>query len=184
MWELDYKEGWALKSWCFRTGVLEKAFVFRILGTARRSSQSILKEINTEYSLEGLMLELKLQHFSHLMHRANLFEKTLMLGKTEGRKRSGVTKDEMLGWHHWLNGYEFEQTPGVNGGHRSLVSCSPWGRKQWDTTDQLIIWTVDQQYMTVAKTRLTSLLALKFHEPWGWYTRTDPREDPFGSVRI
>ena len=80
--------------------VLEKTLVFRVPWTARRSSQSILKEINAEYSLEGLMLKLKLQHFGHLMQRANLLEKTLMLGKTEGRRRSGVTEDEMLGWHH------------------------------------------------------------------------------------
>ena len=81
MWELDHKESWALKSWCFGTVVLEK--------TARRSTQSILKEINPEYSLEGLMLKLKLQHFGHLMWRANSMEKTLMLRKIEGRRRSG-----------------------------------------------------------------------------------------------
>ena len=74
--------------------------VFRVLWTARRSRQSILKEINPEQSLEGLMLKKKLQHFGHLMQRAKLLEKTLMLGKTEGRRRRGVTEDEMLGWHH------------------------------------------------------------------------------------
>ena len=71
--------------------------------TVRRSNQSILKEINPEYSLEGLMMKLKLQHFGHLMGRANSLEKTLMLGKIEGRKRrgreKGMTEDEMVGWH-------------------------------------------------------------------------------------
>ena len=61
----------------------------RVLWTARRPNQSILKEINPEYSLEGLMLKLKLQHFGHLMQRADSFEKTLMLGKIEGRRRRG-----------------------------------------------------------------------------------------------
>ena len=70
--------------------------------------QSTLKEINPEYSLEGLMLKLKLQYFGHLRQRANSLERTLMLGKTEGRRRRGK-QDERVGWHHQLNGHEFEQ---------------------------------------------------------------------------
>ena len=73
----------------------------------RRSNQSILKEISPEYSLEGLMLKLKLQYFGHLMRRADSFEKTLMLGKIEGREEKGTTEDEMVGWHHRLDGHEF-----------------------------------------------------------------------------
>ena len=76
--------------------------------TARRSNQSALKEISPEYSLEGLMLKLKLQYFGHLLRRVNLLEKTLMLGKIEGKKRRGETEDEIVGWHHRLNGHEFE----------------------------------------------------------------------------
>ena len=68
--------------------------------TARRSNQSILKEINPKYSLEGLMLKLKLQYFGHLMQRADSSEKTLMLRKIEGRRRRGMTEDEKAGWHH------------------------------------------------------------------------------------
>ena len=68
--------------------------------TARRSNQSILKEINLEYSLEGLMLKLKLQYSDHLMRKVDSLEKTLMLGKTEGKRRKWVTEDEMLEWHH------------------------------------------------------------------------------------
>ena len=75
----------------------------RVPWTARRSNQSILKEINPEYSLEGLMLKLKLQYFGHLMQRTDSLEKTLMLGKTEGRRRRG-RQDEMVGWHHRLDG--------------------------------------------------------------------------------
>ena len=80
----------------------------RVSWTVRRSSQSILKEISPEYSLEGLMLKLKLQYFGHLMQRADSFEKTLMLGKIEGRREKGMTEDEMAGWHHQLNGHESE----------------------------------------------------------------------------
>ena len=74
--------------------------------TARRSNQSILEEISHECSLEELMLKLKLQYFGHLMQRADSFEKTLMLGKIEGRQRR-TTKDEMVRWHHQPNGHEF-----------------------------------------------------------------------------
>ena len=72
----------------------------RLPWTAKKSIQSILKEISPEYSLEGLMLKLKLQYFGHLMPRVDSLERTLMLGKTEGRKRKGMTENEMVGWHH------------------------------------------------------------------------------------
>ena len=83
MWELDYKESWALKIWCF----LCWRRLLRVPSTARRSNQSILKEISPECSSEGLMLKLKQQYFGHLMQRTDSFEKTLMLGKIEGRRR-------------------------------------------------------------------------------------------------
>ena len=96
MWELNYKESWAPKTdvfelWCWRR-------LLRVSWTARRSNKSILKETSPEYSLEGLMLKLKFQYFGHLMGRADLLEKTLMLGKIEGRRRSG--------WQtmRWLDG--------------------------------------------------------------------------------
>ena len=82
MWELSHSEGWALKNWCFWTVVL-------VCWTARRSNQSILKEINPEDSLEGLMLKLKLQYFGHLMQRTDSLEKTLILGMIEVRRRQG-----------------------------------------------------------------------------------------------
>ena len=100
---------------------------------ARR--KEILKEISPEYSLEGLML--KLQNFGHLMQRTDSFEKTLMLGKIEGRRRSGTMEDEMVGWHHRFDGHEFEQAPGVSDGQGSLVCCSPWGSKELDMTEWL-----------------------------------------------
>ena len=106
--------------------------LLRVPCTARRSNQSILKEINPEYSLEGLMLKLKLQYFGHLMLRANSLVKTLMLGKIEGRRRGW--QDEMVGWHHWVNRHEFERALGDGDRQGSLACCSPWGRKESDTT--------------------------------------------------
>ena len=95
MWELDHKEGWKLKNWCFWTVVLEKTL--ESPWTARKSNQSILKEISPEYSLEGLMLKLKRQYFGHLMQRTESLEKTLMLGKIEGRRRRGWQRFTWLG---------------------------------------------------------------------------------------
>ena len=85
MWELDHKEGWVLKNWCFQSVVQEKTL--KVPWTARRSNQSVLKEINPEYLLERLILKLKLQYFGHLMERADSLEKILMLGKIEGKRR-------------------------------------------------------------------------------------------------
>ena len=95
MWELDYKESWALRIdvfelWCWRR-------LLRVPWTARRSNQSILKEISPEHSLEGHMLKLKLQYFGHLMWRTDSFEKTLMLGKIEGRRRRGWQRMRWVG---------------------------------------------------------------------------------------
>ena len=87
MWESDYKESWALKNWCFELWCCRR--LLRVPWTARRFNQSILKEISPGCSLEGLMLKLKLQSLGHLMQRADSLEKTLMLGKIEGRRRRG-----------------------------------------------------------------------------------------------
>ena len=92
----DYKESWAQKNWCFWTVVLEKTLESPL--DARRSNQSILKEISPEYSLEGLMLKLKLQFFGHLMRRANSLEKTLKLEQIESRRRRGQQRIR------WLDG--------------------------------------------------------------------------------
>ena len=80
----------------------------RVPWTARRSNQSILKEIGPGIFLEGMMLKLKLQYFSHLMRRVDSLEKTLMLGEIGGKRKKGMTEDEMAGWHHGLDGREFE----------------------------------------------------------------------------
>ena len=76
------------------------------------------------------MLKLKLQYFGHLMQRTDSLEKTLMLEKIEVGRRRGLTEDEMVGWHHRLDGHEFEQASGVGDGQGSLACCSPWGCKK------------------------------------------------------
>ena len=105
MWELDYKESWAPKNWCFWTVVLEKTVESPL--DCMEIQPVHPKGISPEYSLEGLMPKLKLQYFGHLMQITDSFEKTLMLGKIEGRRR-GWQGMKMAGWHHWLNGHEFE----------------------------------------------------------------------------
>ena len=123
-WTIKKAEHWridAFELWCWRK-------LLRVLWTARRSNQSILKEISPEYSLEGLMLKLKLQYFGHLMQRTDPLEKTLILAKIEGRRRSGW-KEEMVRWYHQLNGHEFEQALEAGDGQRSLACYSPWVMK-------------------------------------------------------
>ena len=104
-WTIKKAECWRINAselWCWRRPL-------RVSWTARRSNQSILKEISTEYSLEGLMLKLKVQYFGHLMRRTNSLEKTLRLVKTEDRKRRGQQRMRWLdGWHHRHNGNAFE----------------------------------------------------------------------------
>ena len=134
-------ESWAIKKaehqridafelWCGRR-------LLRVPWTARRSNQSILKEISLEYSMKGLMLKLKLQYFGHLMRRTDSMEKALMLEKIESRRRIGMTEDEMVGCHHRLDGHEFKQAPGVGDRQGNLVCCTPWGHKELDVTEQL-----------------------------------------------
>ena len=117
----------AFELWCWSR-------LLRIPWTARRSNQSLLKEISSEYSLEGLMLKLKLHYFGHLMRRADSFEKTLMLEKIEGRKRKGR---KSMRWLHDVTDSmdKFEQGPGVGDGQGNLACCSPWGHKGSDTTE-------------------------------------------------
>ena len=119
-WRID-----AFELWCWRR-------LLRVPGTARKSNWSILKEINTEYSLEGLMLKQKFQYFGHLMQRANPDA-----GKDWRPEEKGTTEDKMVGWHHQLNGPEFEQAPGDGQGQGSLACCSPWGYKESDMTEWL-----------------------------------------------
>ena len=189
MWELDHKEGWVPKNWCFPAVVLEKTLESPL--TARRSNLSNIKEISPEYSLEGRMLKLLWRRLSteelillncgvgedswesldcketkSVNPRGNpswifigrtaadaetpilwppdaknwLIGKDPDAGKDWRQEEKGTTEDEMAGWHHWLNGHEFEQVLGVGDGQGSLACCSPWGHKESDMTEQLN-WT-------------------------------------------
>ena len=130
-WELEHKEGWVPKNWCFWIVVLEETLESPLDG---KEIKPVNPKGNSEYSLEGLMLKLKLQYFGQLMGRADSLEKTMMLGKIEGRKRKGWQR---MRWCHWLSGHYFEQTAGDTEGQGSLVCCSPQGCKESDMTQQL-----------------------------------------------
>ena len=131
MWELDHKAECrridAFELWCWRR-------LLRVPCTARRSKQSMLKKISPEYSLEGLMLKLKRQYFGHLIQRADSFEKTLMLGKTEGGRRRGWQRMRGLdGITNWMD-MSLSKVGDEQGG---LACCGPWGHKESDTTERL-----------------------------------------------
>ena len=112
--------------------------LFRVPWTARRYNQSILKEISLEYSLEGLMLKLKLQYFGHLKQITDsCFWKDRDAGKDWRQEEKGMAEDKMVGWHHWLNGHEFGWAPGDGEGQGSLSCNSPPGHKESYTTEQM-----------------------------------------------
>ena len=130
----------AFELWCWRR-------LLRVPWTARRSYQSILKEINPGCSLEGLMLKLKLQYFGHLMRRVDSLEKS-DAGRVWGQEEKGTTEDEMAGWHHRLDVREFGWTPGVGDGQGGLSCCNSWGRKESDTTERLN-WTELTEHISI-----------------------------------
>ena len=138
LWDLGYKESWAWRNWCFWSVVLENTLEIPL---DSKEIQPVHPKgiFSPEYSLEKLMLKLKLQYFGHLMQRTDSLEKTLMLGDWR-REEKGMTEDEMVGWHHWLDGHEFELALGVGDGQGSLACCSPWDRKESDMTEWLN-WT-------------------------------------------
>ena len=129
-WTINQVDGWktgAFTLWCWRRLV-------RVPWASRRSNQLLPKEINPEYSLEGLMLKLKLHCFGHLMRRVYSLEETLMLGKIEGGSRR---RQQRMRWLNdvQFNGHKFEQTLGDGTGQGSLVCCNPWGHRELNTTE-------------------------------------------------
>ena len=135
-WTVKKAEHWridAFELWCWKR-------LLRVPWTARRSNQSILKEISPGWSLEGLMLKLKLQYFGHLM-QSWLIGKDSDAERDWGQEEKGTTEDEMAGWHHRLDAHEFGWTPGVGDGQGGLACCDSWGcrvRHDWVTD---LIWS-------------------------------------------
>ena len=135
-WTVKKAEHWridAFELWCWRR-------LLRVPWTARRSSQSILKEISPGCSLDGLMLKLGTPVLQPPHAKSWLTGKDPNAGRDWGQEEKGTTEDEMAGWHHRLDGHEFEWTPGVGDGQGGLVCCNSWGRKESDTTERLN-WT-------------------------------------------
>ena len=158
MWELDHKEGWALKNWCFQLWCWKR--LFRVPWIARRLNQSILKESNPEYSLEGLML--KLPYYDHLMQRADSLEKTLMLGKTVGRRRR---RQRM----RWLDGIADSMDMNLS--------------KFWDLVMDRKTWSSAVHVVTKSWTRLSNWTELI----WAWcilYTTLPLLEPNFTRYKI
>ena len=132
MWESDRKEDWAPKNWCFQGVVLEKTLESpldckEIQPVLPKGNQPWLFIGRTDHEAEALILW-------PLDAKSWLIWKDPDAGKDWRQEEKGTTEDEMVGWHHRLNGHEFEQTPGGSGGPRRLACCSPWGHKELDTT--------------------------------------------------
>ena len=154
-WTIKKVEPWRIDAFelrCWRR-------LLRVPWTARRSNQSILREISPGCSLEGLILKLKLQYFGYLMRRANSLERPA--GKDWGQEEKGTTENDMVGWHHQLNGHGFAWTLGVGDGQGGLACCGSRGLKESDRTEWLN-WTElnIERLMGVLSKILTFLIPL------------------------
>ena len=156
MWDLDYKESWVLKNWCFWAVLLEKTLESpldckTIQPVHPKGNQSWIFIGSTDAEAETPIL--------WPPDAKNwLIWKYPDAGKDRRQEEKGMTEDEMVGWHHWLNEHEFVSSPGVGDGQGGLASCSPWGRKESDMTERLN-WTYSQQicveYLIFASTLVT-----------------------------
>ena len=135
MWELDHKEGWMLKNWCFWAVVLEKTLESPL-------DCKEIQPINTEGNQSWIFIRRTDAEAEALIlwppdAKSWLIRKDPDAGKDWRQEEKGMTEDEMVGWHHWLNGHEFERALGVGEGQGSLACCSPRGHKESDTNEQL-----------------------------------------------
>ena len=132
-WELDHKEGWMLKNWSFWPVMLEKTLESPL--NCRK-----IQPVNPKGNQSWIFIRRTDAEAPTLWSpdtKSWLIRKDPDVGKDWGQEEKGVTEDEMVGWHHWFNGHEFEQALGVGEGQGSLVCCSPWGCKESDRTEQL-----------------------------------------------
>ena len=165
IWTVKKAECWrigAFELWCWRR-------LLRVPWTARRANQSILKEISPGCSLEGMMLKLKLQCFGHLMRRDASLEDS-DAGRDWGQEEKRTTEDEMAGWHHRLNGREFEWTLGVGDGQGGLVCCNSWGCKESDMTERLN-WTELMCLKWVQRGPVIEARLPRDYDGWRWVGR-------------
>ena len=134
MWELDHKESWAQKNWCIQIVVLEKTleslFDSKIKPVSPKGNQLWILIGRADAEAEAPILW-------PLDAKSQLTRKDPDAGKNWGQEEKGMTEDEIVGWHHQLNGHEFEQTMGDSEGQGSLVNCSPWGCKESDSTEAI-----------------------------------------------
>ena len=168
MWELDCEESWPLRNWqqlwCWRR-------LLRVPWTARRSNQSILKEISPGCSLEGMMLKLKLQVFWPPHARSWLIGKDCDAGRDWGQEEKGMTEDGMDGWHHRLNGHEFEQAPGVGDGKESCAAVHVVTKNWTQLSDWTTRWLMSLFLIlgecreSVLQTSAGSLLSNRYPNP-------------------
>ena len=150
----------AFELWCWR--------LLRVPWTARRSSQSILKEISPGCSLEGLMLKLKLPIMWPPHVKSWLIGKDPDAGRDWGQEEKGTTEDEMVGWHHRLDGHEFEWTQGVGVGHVGLACCDSWGHRESDVTERLnwTDWTEREPLYLAHHPKEAALLTWGINQRW------------------
>ena len=138
MWELDHKEGWALKNWCFWTIVLEKTLESPL---DCKEIKPVHPKRNQPWMFIG-RTDAEAPILWPPDAKSQLIGKDPDAGKDWRQEEKGTTEDEMVGWHYWLNGHEFEQAPGVGEGQGSLAYCSPWGRRVRHDWATKLNWTV------------------------------------------